>query len=146
MTEKEANHQAAETDQDGVGVKAGGEPVAEQAEAPAAAPAAAEEEAKDGLKPTPVVWISAVLSFFFLLGVYDFVTSSSEANKCTMTYMFEYPEYVQVKLPEEIRKEFPRYNLYVYSEGKLVDYLKENQFEGIPVLFIPGKYNCKNFK
>lgn len=87
MTEKEANHQAPETDQDGDGAKSEGEPVADQAEVPAAAPA--EEEAKDGLKPTPVVWISAVLSFFFLLGVYDFVTSSSEANKCTMTYMFE---------------------------------------------------------
>jgi hypothetical protein len=56
-----------------------------------------------------------------------------------MTYMFEYPQYVEVKLPAEIKKEFPRYNLFVYSEGKLVDFLQERQFEGIPVLFIPGK-------
>ena len=56
-----------------------------------------------------------------------------------MTYMFEYPQYVEVKLPTEIQKEFPRYNLYVYSEGKLIDYLQERLFEGIPVLFIPGK-------
>ena len=130
MSGAEAKRQPSTKAIESAPVKAVGEPFPEQ-------PAA--EEEKDGLKPTPVVWISAVLCFFFVVGLYDFLTSSSDANKCTMTYMFEMPEYIEVKLPESIKKEFPRYNLFVYSEGKLVDYLKENQFEGIPVLFIPGK-------
>ena len=33
------------------------------------------EEIKDGLKPTPVVYISALMTFLFLLGTYDFLTS-----------------------------------------------------------------------
>jgi hypothetical protein len=55
-----------------------------------------------------------------------------------MTYMFEYPQYIEVKLPDEIHQEFPRYKLFVYSEGDLAQYLEQRQFEGIPVLFIPG--------
>ncbi len=42
---------------------------------PADQPQQQEEELKDGLKPTPVVYISALLTFLFFLGVYDFVTS-----------------------------------------------------------------------
>ena len=56
-----------------------------------------------------------------------------------MTFMVEHPQYVEVKLPEQVQLEFPRYKLYVYSEGSLVEYLEKQQFEGIPILFIPGK-------
>jgi hypothetical protein len=38
-----------------------------------------------------------------------------------------------------MREEFPHYNLYVYSEGGLVDHLKKGHYDGIPVLFIPGQ-------
>lgn len=59
-----------------------------------------------------------------------------------MTYMFEYPQYIEVKLPDEIEKAFPRYKLFVYSEGDLAQYLENRQFEGIPVLFVPGEQVC----
>ena len=42
---------------------------------PVPAQVPAPEEIKDGLKSTPVIWISAILSAFFLLGIYDFGTS-----------------------------------------------------------------------
>lgn len=79
-----------------------------------------------------------------------------------MTFMFEMPEYIkvlnfwgfsailtqmsdyftrfQVDLSEKTKAEFPHYNLYVYSEGSLADHLKVKQYDGIPVLFIPGNF------
>lgn len=33
---------------------------------------------------------------------------------------------------------FPKYNLYAYSEGKLTENARKMQFNGAPVLFVPG--------
>lgn len=43
------------------------------------------EEVKDGLKPTPVVYISALMTFLFLLGTYDFLTSRWDQQLSSMT-------------------------------------------------------------
>ncbi|XP_028397184.1 GPI inositol-deacylase-like [Dendronephthya gigantea] len=75
-----------------------------------------------------VLFISARKAFF-----------DQEENGCEMTYMFEYPEYIRVKLKKQISEKYPRYGLYLYGEGS---YAQEQKrvFEpkGIPVLFIPG--------
>ena len=55
-----------------------------------------------------------------------------------MTYMFEYPQYVRLKLSNETRTRFPNYGLYAYGEGKMAERLRENKFSGIPILFVPG--------
>ena len=75
-----------------------------------------------------VLFIAARKAFF-----------NHEENGCEMTYMFEYPEYIRIKLKKQISKSYPRYGLYLYGEGS---YAQEQKrvFEptGIPVLFIPG--------
>jgi hypothetical protein len=57
-----------------------------------------------------------------------------------MTYMYEHPKYINMKLPEEVNKTFPKYRLLAYGEGegKNIDKLRAEKFDGIPVLFIPG--------
>lgn len=100
--------------------------------------------AEPELKPTPTVYIATVLTMCFFMGVYDFINSSSEPNQCSMTYMFEHPQYIKVDLPIEMGNEFSRYNLYVYSEGSLAEHLEKRIFDGIPVLFIPG--NAGSYK
>ncbi|KAG8230005.1 hypothetical protein J437_LFUL008446 [Ladona fulva] len=83
------------------------------------------------------VILSAVLFLGFLLGTVDYLVNHEE-NKCEMTYMFEYPQYVRIVLPSEVAQSYPRYNLYAYGEGKYTEKLRGMEFGGIPVLFIPG--------
>lgn len=33
---------------------------------------------------------------------------------------------------------YPKYNLYAYSEGKLTENARKMQFNGAPVIFVPG--------
>ena len=61
-----------------------------------------------------------------------------EENGCEMTYMFEYPKYIRMKLKTEISKKYPRYGLYLYGEGQYAQELRRSKPNGIPVLFIPG--------
>ena len=63
-----------------------------------------------------------------------------EDNGCKMTYMFEYPQYIELAMPDDISSLFPKYGLFAYGEGegKSVERLKTEKFSGIPVLFIPG--------
>ena len=42
----------------------------------------------------------------------------AEPNRCDMTYMYEYPQYIPIKLSEIVKQRFPKYQLYVYGEGK----------------------------
>ncbi|GBN79637.1 GPI inositol-deacylase [Araneus ventricosus] len=52
--------------------------------------------------------------------------------------MFEYPEYLNIPLKYDATKQFPRYKLYVYGEGKYFEELEKGKLLGNPVLFIPG--------
>ncbi|XP_054720836.1 GPI inositol-deacylase-like [Uloborus diversus] len=78
--------------------------------------------------------ISFALAVF---GLFQYI-SSVDQNMCDMTYMFEYPEYIKVPLKYENAFRFPRYNLYVYGEGKYAEQLEKGRMEGYPILFIPG--------
>ncbi|CAG9863163.1 unnamed protein product [Phyllotreta striolata] len=85
--------------------------------------------------------ISTALTFAYFLGLVQFLTENGE-DKCEMTYMFEYPQFV--KISNRIDKVYKRYGLYAYSEGRLTQKTRDMYFDGIPVLFIPG--NKGSFK
>nr|XP_042707614.1 GPI inositol-deacylase isoform X2 [Chrysemys picta bellii] len=78
-----------------------------------------------------------------LLGVRD-VLFLYEENRCSMTYMYEYPEYLKIKLPKKISRRFPAYELYLYGEGNYAEENKNLLLTGIPVLFLPG--NAGSYK
>ncbi|XP_069081948.1 GPI inositol-deacylase isoform X2 [Pleurodeles waltl] len=67
-----------------------------------------------------------------------------EGNKCSMTYMFEYPEYLKIKLPKKVAKHYPMYELYLYGEGTYAEENKNLILTGIPILFLPG--NAGSYK
>ncbi|XP_059471250.1 GPI inositol-deacylase [Neocloeon triangulifer] len=81
--------------------------------------------------------ISGVIFALFVLGIHNYLTAHEE-NSCEMTYMFEYPQYVKIALSDNDTKEFPKYGLYAYGEGQYTEKLRNMQFNGIPVLFVPG--------
>ncbi|XP_078083843.1 GPI inositol-deacylase [Mustelus asterias] len=86
-------------------------------------------------------WLPAIFQGFLLtlvsLGIWD-VLFVYEENKCSMTYMFEYPEYIKIKLPNKLTSKYPSYGLYLYGEGDSVEARKNLKATGIPVLFLPG--------
>eukprot|EP00092_Neocalanus_flemingeri_P010254 GFUD01011050.1.p1 GENE.GFUD01011050.1~~GFUD01011050.1.p1 ORF type:complete len:1057 (+),score=343.38 GFUD01011050.1:48-3218(+) len=110
------------------------ETIPEDAEAEAETPADTEQD-----KVKPVVFIGLFITALLGLGTFD-VFMNMEPNGCSMTYMFEYPKYINMKLPEEVNQTFPKYRLLAYGEGegKHIGKLKAEKFDGIPVLFIPG--------
>ena len=59
-----------------------------------------------------------------------------------MTYMYEWPQYVEIPMSEAVNATFPKYKLVLYGEGegkKLQKLLRDREkVTGIPVLFIPG--------
>ncbi|NXN22252.1 PGAP1 deacylase, partial [Nycticryphes semicollaris] len=61
-----------------------------------------------------------------------------EENRCSMTYMYEYPEYLKIKLPKKTVRRYPVYELYLYGEGNYAEENKNLLLTGIPVLFLPG--------
>ncbi|NWY02733.1 PGAP1 deacylase, partial [Nothoprocta ornata] len=67
-----------------------------------------------------------------------------EENRCGMTYMFEYPEYLKIKLPKKTARRYPAYELYLYGEGNYAEANKNLILTGIPVLFLPG--NAGSYK
>ncbi|XP_053328203.1 GPI inositol-deacylase [Spea bombifrons] len=67
-----------------------------------------------------------------------------ESNRCSMTYMFEYPEFQKIKLPKKVSRLFPAYELYLYGEGVYAEANKNLTLSGIPVLFLPG--NAGSYK
>lgn len=85
----------------------------------------------------------ALLVLAFIQGIQRFVFDL-EDNKCEMTFMFEYPQYVKLNLKELSSTKFPHYNLFVYGEGEQATKYKKGQFTGIPILFIPG--NAGSYK
>lgn len=67
-----------------------------------------------------------------------------EENRCSMTYMFEYPEYLKIKLPKKVVRHYPMYELYLYGEGTYAEENKNLILTGIPILFLPG--NAGSYK
>ncbi|CAH0579308.1 unnamed protein product [Chrysodeixis includens] len=83
--------------------------------------------------------IFQILSFIFVLSyLLGFLNLhfSDKTNYCVMTYMFEYPQFVRLSVPEN--KIYPQYGLYAYSEGRFTERARKMWFDGVPVLFIPG--------
>ena len=89
-----------------------------------------------------IIWL-AVFAAFSLIGFRDFLTNLEE-NRCDMTWMYEWPEYIKVPLWKGTAKRFPGYALYLYGEGDYALVSKDLQLSGIPVLFIPG--NAGSYK
>ncbi|XP_018322176.1 GPI inositol-deacylase [Agrilus planipennis] len=73
----------------------------------------------------------------FLLGILVFLSDKKE-NKCEMTYMFEYPQFVKISISPTVDHLNEQYGLYAYSEGRLTERARNMYFDGIPVLFVPG--------
>ena len=48
-----------------------------------------------------------------------------------MTYMYEDPKYINIQLPEEVNKTYPKYRLHVYGEGEgeNIEKLKPEKFD-----------------
>ena len=93
---------------------------------------------------TLLLTTAAVLGWLIIaLGVFE-VVKNMEENECEMTYMFEYPEYLQIDLDPALKKKFPKYSLVIYGEGHYAMDLTNNGMSGIPVLFIPG--NAGSYK
>ncbi|NXK04774.1 PGAP1 deacylase, partial [Herpetotheres cachinnans] len=83
------------------------------------------------------------LAALVLLGARD-VLFLYEENRCSMTYMYEYPEYLKIKLPKKTARRYPAYELYLYGEGNYAEETKNLLLTGIPVLFLPG--NAGSYK
>uniref|UniRef100_A0A6B0VES5 GPI inositol-deacylase n=1 Tax=Ixodes ricinus TaxID=34613 RepID=A0A6B0VES5_IXORI len=72
-----------------------------------------------------------------ILGLVDMMTNFEE-NRCEMTYMYERPQYIPMKLSSAVQTRFPKYRLTVYGEGYYADMLRKGKLRGMPVLFVPG--------
>ncbi|XP_059932610.1 GPI inositol-deacylase [Gadus macrocephalus] len=70
-------------------------------------------------------------------GLRELLTGSEE-NRCSMTYMYEYPEYRRVTLPRRVSRLYPAYSLYLYGEGLYAQETRALKLSGAPVLFLPG--------
>ncbi|KAG8000800.1 GPI inositol-deacylase [Nibea albiflora] len=77
------------------------------------------------------------------VGLRELLTGFEE-NRCSMTYMFEYPEYRRVALPRRVARLYPAYGLYLYGEGMYAQETRALKLTGAPVLFLPG--NAGSYK
>ncbi|XP_027721774.1 GPI inositol-deacylase isoform X2 [Vombatus ursinus] len=84
-----------------------------------------------------------VLALMVAMGIWD-VFFGYEENRCSMSYMFEYPEYQKINLPHKLTKQYPAYELYLYGERSYAQENKHLLLSGIPVLFLPG--NAGSYK
>ncbi|CAG5865890.1 unnamed protein product [Menidia menidia] len=78
-----------------------------------------------------------------MIGLRELLTGFEE-NRCSMTYMFEYPEYRRVVMPRRIARLYPAYGLYLYGEGLYAQETRALKLTGAPVLFLPG--NAGSYK
>ncbi|KAF3695162.1 GPI inositol-deacylase [Channa argus] len=85
----------------------------------------------------------AVALGLLVVGLRELLTGFEE-NRCSMTYMFEYPEYLHVALPRRVAKLYPAYGLYLYGEGAYAQETRALKLTGAPVLFLPG--NAGSYK
>ncbi|XP_052530992.1 GPI inositol-deacylase isoform X2 [Tympanuchus pallidicinctus] len=93
--------------------------------------------------PAVAAVLYGALAALVLLGVRD-VLFVYEENRCSMTYMYEYPEYLKIKLPKKTARRYPAYELYLYGEGNYAEENKNLILTGIPILFLPG--NAGSYK
>ncbi|XP_063286277.1 GPI inositol-deacylase isoform X2 [Pelobates fuscus] len=91
----------------------------------------------------PSALFNGILLLLVALGVRD-VAIVYESDRCSMTYMFEYPEFQKIKLPKKVSRLYPMYELYLYGEGAYALENKNLTLTGIPVLFLPG--NAGSYK
>ncbi|XP_073414248.1 GPI inositol-deacylase isoform X3 [Dendrobates tinctorius] len=84
-----------------------------------------------------------LLVLLVALGVLD-VFLVYERNRCSMTYMFEYPEYQKIQLPKKVSTYYPAYELHLYGEGVYTEENRNLSLTGIPILFLPG--NAGSYK
>lgn len=89
-----------------------------------------------------ITWFT-VFAAFALIGFRDFLFNLEE-NRCDMTWMYEWPQYIKVPMWKGTAKRFPRYALYLYGEGDYADKSRGLHLGGIPILFIPG--NAGSYK
>ncbi|RXM36567.1 GPI inositol-deacylase [Acipenser ruthenus] len=85
----------------------------------------------------------ALLAGLFAIAIRD-VLFEYEENGCSMTYMFEYPEYQRIRLPKRLQRQYPSYGLYLYGEGIYAEENKKLQLTGSRGLFLPG--NAGSYK
>ncbi|KAL1267888.1 hypothetical protein QQF64_033251 [Cirrhinus molitorella] len=78
-----------------------------------------------------------------LVGLRELLFGFGE-NRCSMTYMFEYPEYRRIQLPRRVARQYPSYGLYLYGEGSYAQETRGLKLTGAPVLFLPG--NAGSYK
>lgn len=92
--------------------------------------------------------LATVTFYGFVLGLLAVglreLLTGFEENRCTMTYMFEYPEYRRVALPRRVARLYPAYGLYLYGEGVYAQETRALKLTGAPVLFLPG--NAGSYK
>lgn len=81
--------------------------------------------------------LSAAAVVAYAIGVHNLIYAPKERS-CSMTYMFEYPQFAKIAMLDHVADNFKRYNLYAYSEGHHIDAMRKMKFSGVPVLFIPG--------
>lgn len=94
------------------------------------------------MKPAAAAFYGAALGLL-LVGLRELLTGFEE-NRCSMTYMFEYPEYRRVALPRRVARLYPAYGLYLYGEGLYAQETRALKLTGAPVLFLPG--NAGSYK
>ncbi|XP_066254191.1 GPI inositol-deacylase [Euwallacea similis] len=80
--------------------------------------------------------LTVFATLFYIAGLAFFLTDHEPNDKCEMTYMFEYPQYVRIH--HELDEQYPKYGLYAYGEGRTTKKARNMQFNGIPVVFLPG--------
>eukprot|EP00117_Sycon_ciliatum_P047908 scpid90336/ scgid34180/ GPI inositol-deacylase; Post-GPI attachment to proteins factor 1 len=85
------------------------------------------------------VLIALPLVVILVLGLFKNFHPAGE-NQCQMTYMFEGPEYLRIKLDASVEAVYPDYGLYIYGEGQQASLIRSSKFRmsGVPVLFLPG--------
>ncbi|XP_060945118.1 GPI inositol-deacylase [Limanda limanda] len=94
------------------------------------------------MKVASVVFYGVALGLL-AVGLRELLTGFEE-NRCSMTYMFEYPEYRRVALPRRVARLYPAYGLYLYGEGLYAQETRALKLTGAPVLFLPG--NAGSYK
>ncbi|XP_008402557.1 GPI inositol-deacylase isoform X1 [Poecilia reticulata] len=94
------------------------------------------------MRAAAVAFYGAALGLL-LVGLRELLTGFEE-NRCSMTYMFEYPEYRRVSLPRRVARLYPAYGLYLYGEGLYAQETRALKLSGAPVLFLPG--NAGSYK
>ncbi|XP_034042742.1 GPI inositol-deacylase [Thalassophryne amazonica] len=94
------------------------------------------------MKVAAVAFFGSALALL-AVGLRELLTGFEE-NRCSMTYMFEYPEYRWVTLPRRVSRLYPAYGLYLYGEGLYAQETRALKLTGAPVLFLPG--NAGSYK